>query len=150
MIVINNCDEILQLKFSNYSSSLIWVVGLLLTGCATNNVAQPQHGAIGIDENTSLQASAMTYSESKNVSQRVQCNRDLESLRTVSLWAYHHYQTEYDRLMKSSAGFVTVKDDAFQESAELARPRLEDALVSLCYRIKGALAESLINQASGR
>ncbi|HEC2037746.1 TPA: hypothetical protein R1888_004831 [Klebsiella oxytoca] len=62
---------------------------------------------------------------------------------------YEHYQTEYDELMKSSAGFMAVKDDVSQEVAELARPKFQFALVNLCYRIKDALARTLINQAGG-
>lgn len=79
-----------------------------------------------------------------------QCNRDLESLRTVSLTAYRRYQSEYDGLMKSSAGFMAVRDDVSPEVAELARPKFQFALVNLCYRIKDALAQTLINQAGGR
>lgn len=79
-----------------------------------------------------------------------QCNRDLESLRTVSMTEYRRYTAEYDALMKSSAGFMTVKDDVSPEVAELARPKFQFALVNLCYRIKDALAQTLINQAGGR
>lgn len=99
--------------------------------------------------------------EKKNISERdhlpknaashlTQCNRDLESLRTVSLTAYRRYQSEYDGLMKSSAGFMAVRDDVSPEVAELARPKFQFALVNLCYRIKDALAQTLINQAGGR
>lgn len=79
-----------------------------------------------------------------------QCNRDLESLRTVSMTEYKRYQSEYDALIKSSTSFMTVKDDVSPEVAELARPKFQFALVNLCYRIKDALAQTLINQAGGR
>ena len=60
---------------------------------------------------------------------------------------YRKYLAQYDGLMKSSAGFMSVKDDVSPEVAELARPRFQYALVNLCYRIKGALAQTLTNQA---
>lgn len=88
---------------------------------------------------------------SKNdISHLTQCNRDLESLHTVNKREYDHYQIEYDNLMKNSASFLTVKDDVSPEVAALARPRFQFALVNLCYRIKDALAQTLINQAGGR
>lgn len=78
-----------------------------------------------------------------------QCNRDLESLRTVNSGEYNNYLAQYTALMKSSAGFMAVKDDVSPEVAELARPKFQFALVNLCYRIKNTLAQTLINQAGG-
>ncbi|MBF7997769.1 hypothetical protein [Rahnella laticis] len=83
------------------------------------------------------------------VSHLTQCNRDLDSLYTVNPAEYHTYLAEYDALMKSSAGFMAVKDDVSPEVADLARPRFQFALVNLCYRIKNALAQTLIKQAGG-
>ena len=85
-----------------------------------------------------------------NISHLTQCNRDLESLRTVSATQYQRYLSEYDHLMKSSADFMTVKDDVSPEVADLARPKFQFALVNLCYRIKDTLAQTLIHQAGGR
>ncbi|MBM7016675.1 hypothetical protein JTL32_20210 [Enterobacter cloacae] len=62
---------------------------------------------------------------------------------------YHRFQTEYDALVKHSENFLTVKDDVSPEVAALVRPRFQFALVNLCYRIKDALAQTLIRQAGG-
>lgn len=78
-----------------------------------------------------------------------QCNRDLESLHRVSPSDYARYRNEYDALMRSSAGFIAVSGDISDEVSDLARPRFQFALVNLCYRIKNALAKSLISQAGG-
>lgn len=78
-----------------------------------------------------------------------QCNRDLESLHRISPSEYARYRNEYDALMRSSAGFIAVSGDISDEVSDLARPRFQFALVNLCYRIKSALAKTLISQASG-
>ncbi|WP_270655275.1 hypothetical protein [Enterobacter bugandensis] len=85
-----------------------------------------------------------------NESHLTQCNRDLESLRTISITEYNNYMNEYDSLMKSSAGFLSIKDDVSPEVAELARPKFQFALANLCYRIKDSLAQTLIRQAGGQ
>lgn len=100
--------------------------------------------------NSEMNVASNDHKKINNDSHLVQCNRDLESLRTVSMTAYRRYTAEYDALMKSSAGFMAVRDDVSPEVAELARPKFQFALVNLCYRIKDALAQTLINQAGGR
>lgn len=131
---------------------------LLLTGCVQpplNKEADATH----LGENTNVSSEIMpnkpqAKETSSNlrmpISHLMQCNRDLESLHTVNQTAYRLYQKEYDELMNSSANFLSVKDDVSPEVAELARPRFQFALVNLCYRIKDALAQTLINQAGGR
>ena len=84
-----------------------------------------------------------------SLSHITQCNRDLESMRTVDIKQYMHYQRKSYELMKSSANFLTVKDDGSPEIASLVRPRFQFALVNLCYRIKDALARTFIKQAGG-
>ncbi|WP_368533273.1 hypothetical protein [Enterobacter hormaechei] len=79
----------------------------------------------------------------------VQCKRDLESMHRISPSDYDRYRNEYDALMRSSAGFLAVSGDISDEVSDLARPRFQFALVNLCYRIKNALAKSLISQAGG-
>lgn len=122
-----------------------------LIGCAP--VINDTH-TLNKKKNENIEISkVVTRSEnhSRNeISHLTQCNRDLESLHTVSESEYRRYQSEYDRLMKSSADFLTVKDDVSPEVAELARPKFQFALVNLCYRIKDSLAQILINQAGGR
>lgn len=78
-----------------------------------------------------------------------QCNRDLESLHRISPSGYARYRDEYDALMRSSASFMAVSGDISDEVSDLARPRFQFALVNLCYRIKNALAQTLISQAGG-
>lgn len=136
-----------------YLIAMVSIFLIALNGCSNESLKKYKTTATIAGSNEKLQKEHLESGESDRSHERpshlVQCNRDLESLRTVSPSAYHRYQTEYDGLMKSSADFVTVKDDVSPEVAELARPRFQYALVSLCYRIKDALAQSLINQASG-
>lgn len=141
--------------FINYFNAALVV--LLISGCSASDKT----------ENTSMDTRNGEYSrqpysshpDSENIKTNVnakvatshlsQCNRDLESLRTVDAGQYRRLQTQYDTLMKSSESFLTVKDDVSPEVAALARPRFQFALVNLCYRIKDALAQTLIRQAGG-
>lgn len=125
---------------------------LLLGGCSLNHDTQsPSKIEISNDgRNVTSIKNQPQITESETSSHLTQCNRDLESLRTVSQTEYRRYAAEYDALLKSSAGFMTVKDDVSPEVAALARPKFQFALVNLCYRIKDALAQTLINQAGGR
>lgn len=126
--------------------SLLTVV-LCLEGCT------PKVKAINspaTDRSESAAVYEVKNNNIKNDSAINQCNRDLESLRTVNATEYRRYLSEYDGLMKSSADFLTVKDDVSPEVAELARPRFQFALVNLCYRIKDTLARTFIRQAGGR
>ena len=128
----------------------------LTSGCAIQSenpdeIQGPKKVIIKRDNQTDVSSEKHQLIVSNNhVSHLTQCNRDLESLRTVSLTEYRRYLAEYDGLMKSSADFMTVKDDVSPEVADLARPKFQFALVNLCYRIKDALAQTLINQAGGR
>lgn len=83
------------------------------------------------------------------ISHLTQCKRDLESLHRISPSEYTRYRDEYDALMRSSSGFMAVSGDISDEVSDLARPRFQFALVNLCYRIKNALAQTLISQAGG-
>lgn len=135
------------MKYILRNSLFVATISFIITACHQfpSKIEQSPN-----NEKTVHQAGPSTPLQQDHPSHLVQCNRDLESLHTVSPSTYLSYRGEYDRLMKSSAGFVTVKDDVSPEVAELARPRFQYALVSLCYRIKDALAQSLINQAGGR
>ncbi|WP_312055636.1 hypothetical protein [Pantoea brenneri] len=116
-----------------------------IAGCsARENVALKSQPT---PEREKVSPESVTNEVRSSLSPLAQCNRDLESLRTVNMTEYRKYLAQYDGLMKSSAGFMSVKDDVSPEVAELARPRFQYALVNLCYRIKGALAQTLINQA---
>lgn len=135
------------------------VVGavLALSGCGLSDATEKPSPDRHDVEHAEAQVSNMDISQAKDMAQGketashlAQCNRDLESLRTVSPSEYRRYAAEYDALLKSSAGFMTVKDDVSPEVAALARPKFQFALVNLCYRIKDALAQTLINQAGGR
>ncbi|ENY5536616.1 hypothetical protein ACFZFR_003727 [Salmonella enterica] len=118
-------------------------------------------GCVGHNKKTTIMPNKITYSsvgpsltnrseKTEKISYLTQCNRDLESLRTVDAKQYSIYLKEYDELMKNSENFLTVKDDISQEVASMARPRFQFALVNLCYRIKDRLVESLIHQAEGK
>jgi hypothetical protein len=120
----------------------------LTYGCSVSNSSHPIHDK-KIATNNHEAASPVINEENNNgkvKSHLEQCHRDLESLRTVNPASYSTYLARYDALMKSSAGFLSVKDDVSSEVAELARPRFQFALVNLCFRIKNSLAQSLINQ----
>lgn len=120
---------------------------LALVGCQTKaesvGPTTPQH------EIAQASVSKKNDDRKNNISHLIQCNRNLEALRTVDAAQYRRYQADYDALMKSSEGFVTVQDEVSLEVAALARPRFQFALVNLCYRIKNALAQTLIKQAEG-
>lgn len=125
--------------------SAVFIV-ILVAGCAKkNNIHVSQPVQLKKDVNLSV---ANTHQDT-STSHMTQCKRDLESMRTVNSKEYQRYVSQFDDLMKTSAGFLTVKDDVSPEVAELARPRFQFALVNLCYRIKDALAQTLINQAGG-
>lgn len=136
---------------------IIVLLVFLLSGCGLLNTVEIPQPDIRDVKHAEAQINNMYISQAKDIAQGketashlAQCNRDLESLRTVSQTEYHRYAAEYDALLKSSAGFMTVKDDVSPEVAALARPKFQFALVNLCYRIKDALARTLINQAGGR
>ncbi|MBK0469653.1 hypothetical protein [Klebsiella aerogenes] len=129
----------------------------LLSGCGLLNKTEKSPLDKRDMRHSEAQVNNMYISQVKDITQGkeavshlAQCNRDLESLRTVSQTEYRRYAAEYDALLKSSASFMTVKDDVSPEVAALARPKFQFALVNLCYRIKDALARTLINQAGGR
>lgn len=142
-----------------YKCVALCAVALMLTGCAQqnkNNVKPVYQTKNTVKQNitTNTAGDAVLAEKSdatkqESLSHITQCNRDLESMRTVDIKQYMHYQREYDELMKSSASFLTVKDDVSPEIASLARPRFQFALVNLCYRIKDALARTFIKQAGG-
>ncbi|MFP2240625.1 hypothetical protein ACLEX4_19160 [Pseudescherichia vulneris] len=123
---------------------MILLAGILLSGCSSH---VRQNYQIKTPDLTADTVHANKAPAPR--SELVQCNRDLESLRTVDISQYRFYQAEYDSLMKHSAGFLTVKEDVSAEVAALARPRFQFALVDLCWRIKNALASTLIHQAGG-
>ena len=130
---------------TRYIFSTVSTCLLLMTGC-TN----PQPGKPGAPSPSPVQQTVREKAGTQAVSPLEQCNRDLESLRMVNATEYRRYLSEYDGLMKTSADFLTVKDDVSPEVAELARPRFQFALVNLCYRIKDTLARTFIRQAGGR
>jgi uncharacterized membrane protein affecting hemolysin expression len=127
---------------------LICACLFMVEGCSPNakTLHKNQH------QDTSVNSSIVTDANRQNsnsISPLMQCNRDLESLRTVDAGQYRKFQAEYDSLMKTSSGFLSVKDDVSPEVAALARPRFQFALVNICYRIKDTLAQTLIRQAGG-
>ncbi|HAH0869136.1 TPA: hypothetical protein GFY00_22770 [Escherichia coli] len=143
-----------------YKCVALCAVALMLTGCAQQNKnnAKPayqtkntvkQNITTNVANEDAVSVENSDATKQVSLSHITQCNRDLESMRTVDIKQYMHYQREYDELMKSSANFLTVKDDVSPEIASLARPRFQFALVNLCYRIKDALARTFIKQAGG-
>ncbi|MGM8398349.1 hypothetical protein [Enterobacter hormaechei] len=144
-------------------------ISLLLiscVGCSATNLAKNKKtltstrdekvAGIALENIKHISNFPPTTSESSNVkgvntqpSHLTQCKRDLESLHRISPFDYDRYRNEYDALMRSSAGFMAVSGDISDEVNDLARPRFQFALVNLCYRIKNALAKSLISQADG-
>lgn len=145
----------LKYSYNKLSLNLVTFIVLMITsGCKSNTIPLTAH-PVPATTGEKIPSSGMgpesqdKIAPDEHISHLTQCNRDLESLRTVSMTEYRRYQSEYDALMKSSAGFMTVRDDVSPEVAELARPKFQFALVNLCYRIKDALAQTLINQAGG-
>lgn len=136
---------------------LIVLLVFSLSGCSLLNTPEKSQPDKRDAKHAEAQVNNMYISQAKDITQGketashlAQCKRDLESLRTVSQTEYRRYTAEYDALLKSSAGFMSVKDDVSPEVAALARPKFQFALVNLCYRIKDALVRTLINQAGGR
>ncbi|ELY5941249.1 hypothetical protein SNN83_004411 [Cronobacter malonaticus] len=123
------------------------IIVFLLAGCHYPE-NKKLSASVKIPEAQTVQNDSLAR-DKNSLSHLSQCNRDLESLRTVDAGQYRQYQSQYDSLMKTSAGFLSVKDDVSPEVAALARPRFQFALVNLCYRIKDALAQTLIRQAGG-
>lgn len=123
---------------------IIILAGLLLSGCTSH--VRPNYQVKTPDAAVDTARAKITPVPR---SELVQCNRNLESLRTVDVSQYRLYQAEYDSLMKHSAGFLMVKEEVSPEVAALARPRFQFALVDLCWRIKNALANTLLHQAGG-
>lgn len=128
-------------------------VSLLLIMLQTGCTKAPSHDTSTVSAvagHAAITANHDNVNTDKSViSPLIQCNRDLESLRTVDAGQYRKFQAEYDSLMKTSSGFLSVKDDVSPEVAALARPRFQFALVNICYRIKDTLAQTLIRQAGG-
>lgn len=127
------------------------IAGLFLGGCHSSERLKVSSSiSVPLAKNINEKKTASDTGVIKNkISHLSQCNRDLESLRTVDISQYRRYQSEYDNLLKSSADFLNVKDDVSPEVAALARPRFQFALVNLCYQIKDALAQTFIKQAGG-
>lgn len=149
---MENINFYTKISFINYFSnwSMLFLTSTVVFGCV--GCSSPESHSTNtapVISHTVAAATSIDH-DSSSSSRLTQCNRDLESLHTVDIGQYKRYLSEYESLMKSSAGFMTVKDDVSPEVAELARPKFQFALVNLCYRIKGALAQTLINQANGQ
>ena len=123
---------------------LLFLTGAIMSGCV--GTTPPSTG--GSNQAETVRAQQAPEPDTAR-SALQQCTRDIESLRTVDAAQYRRFLAEYDALMKSSEGFLTVKDDVSPEVAALARPRFQYALVNLCWRVKNNLEQTLINQAGG-
>lgn len=149
-------------KMASLSANVIITSVLLVTllsGCVAPYSTEKSHAQIKqsmsvlpskiMPTTTNDREESSVRDDKAELSHLAQCKRDLESLRRISPSEYARYRDEYDALMSSSASFMAVSGDISDEVSDLARPRFQFALVNLCYRIKNALAQTLISQAGG-
>ncbi|WPU21978.1 hypothetical protein RI049_18280 [Cedecea neteri] len=120
---------------------------LFLGGCsATSSSVRAVQGPVTHSMSESTQVSETSAVES--YSKVTICNRELQALKGINAAEYSRYHREMNHLVASGQRYMNVKDEISSDINDIMTPRYQFGMASLCWKIRNALSESLLSEAS--
>lgn len=98
-------------------AGVIFLAGLLLTGCNTNQMTPKKVGGVGRDETRSV--GVVASDRLSDIERMERCQRELEALKKIDIKVYNQRKAEFDRVMQGADIYSGVRSD-IRESTQNA------------------------------
>lgn len=98
-------------------AGVIFLAGLLLTGCNTNQMTPKKVGGVGRDETRSV--GVVASDRLSDIERMERCQRELEALKKIDIKVYNQRKSEFDRVMQGADIYSGVRSD-IRESTQNA------------------------------
>ncbi len=95
----------------------IFLAGLLLTGCNTNQMTAKKVGGVGRDETRPV--GVVASDRLSDIERMERCQRELEALKKIDIKVYNQRKSEFDRVMQGADIYSGVRSD-IRESTQNA------------------------------
>ena len=98
-------------------AGVIFLAGLLLTGCNTNQMTPKKVSGAG--ENETKPVGVVASDRRSDIERMERCQRELEALKKIDIKVYNQRKSEFDRVMQGAGIYSGVRSDV-RESTQIA------------------------------
>lgn len=122
-------------------AGVIFLAGLLLTGCNTNQMTPKKVGGVGRDETRSV--GVVASDRLSDIERMERCQRELEALKKIDIKVYNQRKAEFDRVMQGADIYSGVRSDVRESTQNAVDAYYRYRVDKMCADISKDILDSL-------
>lgn len=122
-------------------AGVIFLAGLLLTGCNTNQMTPKKVSGAG--ENETKPVGAVASDRLSDIERMERCQRELEALKKIDIKVYNQRKAEFDRVMQGADIYSGVRSDIRESTQNAVDAYYRYRVDKMCADISKNVLDSL-------
>lgn len=122
-------------------AGVIFLAGLLLTGCGVIPVPAKKSG--GVEANNIKPVEAVASDKLSDIERMERCQRELEALKKIDIKVYNQRKAEFDRVMQGADIYSGVRSDVRESTQNAVDAYYRYRVDKMCADISKNVLDSL-------
>ncbi len=122
-------------------TGVIFLAGLLVAGCSTNQMSTKKAGGAGV--NNIKPVELVTSDKLSDIEKLERCRRELEALKKIDIKVYNQRKVEFDRVMQGADIYSGVRSDVRASTQDAVDAYYRYRVDRICADISKNVLDSL-------